>query len=1022
MKKIINLLLCAAMFCSVASLSLTASAADDSLKIKKTATANSDGTYTVTLEAFATGSAIITEKDVPTDIILVLDRSGSMDGKIGSVSFSAHSDKKNTSNYSRRHNGGSSNLWYKLPDDSYASVSVTRTANYSAMSTNTQNNTWTGGSNGNTYWGNRNNLYQKVGDEYKKVSLSRSGSVIDGYTYTYTFYDGTTVVSEKNTTKPNIPDSRLPLYNVLSENSSTVYTYYYTDGSGTLHTIGTSTGANTNFNTTFYSRSVNTSGGNSRISVLRSTVSSFADQVAAKAMGADGNPGSSDDVNHRIAVISFNDTATVLRNLTDMNTSTGATTIKNTVNNMNTGGNTQPARGIESANSILRNNSGTGRNKVIILVTDGYPAPGGTNDIEYSYCDQAIQAANTSKNDLKATVYTVGIFLGANPEDDIYETFVYGDDDKDAQRVAANRYMHFTSSNYKNAQSLNNGGSKTGNGYYLSAGDAIALSSIFERISEQVGGTTSTLGSNAVVTDIIAPSFMLPSGTTAANISIDTYACTGKNASNGELTFSTTSSGKGTASASINGDKVSVTGFDFCGNWCGSTTNGGQETFQGKKLVISFNVVPKSGFLGGNDVPTNTEAHIYENASSTTPVATYDVPTVNVPMKDFTVGAAEKNVYLLADLTAEQLKSGATVTVGKTASSPGIQLDLSKADDTAAPYGLAPWQTKYLNIGVEVKAIKNGTETVITDTSILEQLTDDTTYTVKVTMTPKTNGANSSGTAQQAKPGTSPAANINVFKPELTFKDLDVWYGDVAPENLGSLGFVGPAKWMHQKTGSDTSAVVTTYAGDEGVQMIGTAPTFNIGLTADEGKISDGKINSKQDIPVKATIMVGTGESAKNITGNTVFKHQACNPECGWPDSAAAGNPAFLLHPKTCQLTVTKAGGAADETYVFVVKKGNNPYTEVTIQGNRSVTVFELPVGNYKLEEVIGYGWSWRYGAPGWRWIYDRTQEGGTGSEITLNSQFNAGTITCTNSKTNNQWLNGYSAVAENVQTVSSGN
>ena len=100
--------------------------------INKTAEANDDGTYTITLEAYATGSKIISEtkKDIPTDIVLVLDQSGSMDDPIGEVSFAAYTKGNrynyttNSHHYSVRHNGGSANLYYPIGDGAYASVSV----------------------------------------------------------------------------------------------------------------------------------------------------------------------------------------------------------------------------------------------------------------------------------------------------------------------------------------------------------------------------------------------------------------------------------------------------------------------------------------------------------------------------------------------------------------------------------------------------------------------------------------------------------------------------------------------------------------------------------------------------------------------------------------------------------------------------------------------------------------------------------------------------------------------------------
>ena len=53
---------------------------DSGMVINKTATDNGDGSYTIELEAYATGSKIITSvsKAVPTDVVLVLDQSGSM--------------------------------------------------------------------------------------------------------------------------------------------------------------------------------------------------------------------------------------------------------------------------------------------------------------------------------------------------------------------------------------------------------------------------------------------------------------------------------------------------------------------------------------------------------------------------------------------------------------------------------------------------------------------------------------------------------------------------------------------------------------------------------------------------------------------------------------------------------------------------------------------------------------------------------------------------------------------------------
>lgn len=65
---------------SAASRVATPKAGDESgLEMNKTATLEDDGTYTINLEAYATGEVIQTVKTTPTDIVLLLDVSGSMD-------------------------------------------------------------------------------------------------------------------------------------------------------------------------------------------------------------------------------------------------------------------------------------------------------------------------------------------------------------------------------------------------------------------------------------------------------------------------------------------------------------------------------------------------------------------------------------------------------------------------------------------------------------------------------------------------------------------------------------------------------------------------------------------------------------------------------------------------------------------------------------------------------------------------------------------------------------------------------
>lgn len=985
--KILSLLLCLSLFCALIVPGTRAYAdnePDSGMKISKTATANADGSYTITLEAFATGSKVITEQktDIPTDIVLVIDQSGSMNDPIGGYTYTAYRtggyNSRNYHNdeyYPLRHNGGSENLWHKLNNNEYIAVSVEQKMVYTAIS----------GWSNRKYYDNQNSLYCLVSGEYKSVAVRREGHVFSADEYWYTMDGQQILYTTGDSSIPNF-GQYAPLYQSVKK-----YTYSYTLN-GVTTVIEESLGDGSSPDTQFYRRDYSSGAGGTRLNALKNAATTFANAVAAKAAGADGDISTpADNVNHRIAVVGFasgqyyngtnynygNTEVFVGSNqykygsaaqgqygnaFQDMNTSTGVGNVSASIGALSAEGGTLTNLGLEMGNGIFGANpiaEGEKRNRVVIVFSDGVP---GWKGYDSNTANSAITQAGTAKNTYGATVYSIGIFPGADA------TSAGNQNGNETEK--ANWFMQRVSSNTQYPQSPS---------YYLSAADAGTLNSIFQQISDQIetGGTTSTLTSDAVVKDIISPQFTLPAGTTAANITVETYACTGKNA-NDDYTWSNNNSTMG-ATASISGDQVNVTGFNFSENYVGTVTEGDSVTYRGHKLVISFKVQPKAGFLGGNEVYTNTSAGIYENGSAENPLLTFDRPTVNVPIKDVTVTAKDKNVYLKGEVTADQLKDGSEISVGD------VKLDLSKAADTDKPYGLDPWQAEYVDITVAVKD-KDGN--VISDK--LDNLTEDTTYTIKVTVTPKTTGSTgSAGTPATEKSGeNTPAANINVFKPELTFKDSTAYYGETVPANndYSSNYVANSEKW---KNGGK-------YSTDDGVQMIGTKPTLDITYTPDEAKLDNGKY-TKQDLPVKATVNIGTDD----VTSYTTFLHETCTVDgCKWNNEITSGNPAFLIHIKTCTLRITKQGGADDESYVFDVYKDGVKYSEVTVWGNSTETLVELPIGTYTISENAG--WSWRYSA-------------NNGGSAALTAQNPTGSITCVNTKNNNQWLNGFSEVVRNI-------
>ena len=175
-----------------------------------------------------------------------------------------------------------------------------------------------------------------------------------------------------------------------------------------------------------------------------------------------------------------------------------------------------------------------------------------------------------------------------------------------------------------------------------------------------------------------------------------------------------------------------------------------------------------------------------------------------------------------------------------------------------------------------------------------------------------------------------------------------------------------------------------------------TPPNLVPTYAPDKDTIVNGKINTKKDIGVDVKVKI----DERDITDHTTFLHENCDPACGWKDPTRSEDPEFLIHIKTCTLTITKINGADDETYVFDVFKDGDKYSEVTIRGNSSQTLIELPVGNYTIAE--NSGWSWRY-TPNY---------GGNG---VLDAGHSEGELTCTNKKGPDEWLNGYSDVTRNI-------
>ena len=949
--------------------------------INKTAEANDDGTYTITLEAYATGSKIISEtkKDIPTDIVLVLDQSGSMDSAMSSQeAYSAYVDRSNSYLRQRLFNGGNENLYYPI-DGGFVEILVDRKTvdGYEPFNTNTSNG---------TYYQNRTNLYIKDSDgNYHQVTVQRSGVWLSGYSYTYSANGQQIAQSSGQNSVPSFGDYG-PIY---SAGQVYEYTYYYQLAGQDRVVIEISLGEDAIPDETYYQYgTVSTS----RLEALKTAVTTFTNSVAEKAAGSDGVLGTADDVNHRIAVVGFaygsegyesdpayTNTEVFIGSgqygygssaqsvygsaLQSMNTSAGQSNVAASIGALDANGATYTDLGVEMANGILDENpvpEGQERNRVIVVFTDGAP---GWSGYESDVANDAIAQAQIAK-DAGTTVYSVGIFSGADAST--------AGNSNGSETEKANWFMQNLSSNNGTVQNPS---------YYLSAADADTLNNIFQQISDQIesGGSSTTLSSETVIRDIIAPAFTLPAGASASDIVLETWHCTGKDGDdytwlkNADVMGATVTIGSTDSTEAITTDnQVNVTGFDFAENYVGTVTENGSTTYRGDKLVIKITVKPREGFFGGNGVDTNTSAGVYENEDATDPVLTFPKPDVNVPLAEPTVNVPDANVYLGAyysqTVPEDAVKMGATVTIA------GYKIDFSKANDPDHPYGLEPWQVEYVNISIAATTEGNN--------GSFENIQEDITYTVTVTVSPKTPGPSGDQSATDTGEGT-----IHVFKPQLTYQDSQVWYGGDVPTDF--TGNLTEETWVN----SDG----TKKHDDADVQMLNEKPTLTLSYTPEAGKITtDGKVNTKQDIGVNASVKIGEND----VLAHTTFKHTFCGENCSWNIENPNGSPAFLLHVNTCQLTISKTGGAPDEPYVFTVYRDGREYSEITIVGNNRETIYELPVGTYTIKEDTR--WSWRYAA-------------GDNGSAALTAYAPNGSIACSNSKTENYWLNGFSDVVKNI-------
>ena len=515
----------------------------------KTATLQDDGTYTIQLEAFSTGESTTVMTQTPTDIVLVLDVSGSMEENFTYVSGQEWTSVTDTV--------------ASTPDDAY---------------------------------------HHCPDGSYSPITWTETGSILGFGRYRYVC---------DNCRASRKWDSPTLVNRIPGEGDDDSWNLWrYTDIERTEE----------------------------KMVALKEAVNSFLSGVADR----NENIGETDQ-QHRVSIVKFasETTRNTIGNDRDRNgynytqTIAGMTTVTDdslssltgAVDALTPGGATAADKGLDMAQSILNSNStDSSRNKVVVFFTDGEPTYG--SSFSSAVANDAVATAKDLK-DSGATIYTIGLFSGADPSD---------------TSDRSNAYMNGVSSNYPAATSYTNLGSGSNNGYYKTVSATGSLVDIFEEIEDSISTTTVTLTDEAELRDILNTGFVL---TDASEVTVQTDNYSGRDRA-GNRVFAGNPQNYNAAAINRENNTIKVSGFDFSKEYLidGDTPDDSDFTAakQGRKLIITITNVEATDDAVTNDlISTNNAASgIYENSDASTPFAVFEQPQTQLSSKAYVVDYAKE--------------------------------------------------------------------------------------------------------------------------------------------------------------------------------------------------------------------------------------------------------------------------------------------------------------------------------------------------------------------------------------------
>src|SRR5699024_811626 len=236
--------------------------------------------------------------------------------------------------------------------------------------------------------------------------------------------------------------------------------------------------------------------------------------------------------------------------------------------------------------------------------------------------------------------------------------------------------------------------------------------------------------------------------------------------------------------------------------------------------------------------------------------------------------------------------AGSKITVKSLTGQSDIQIKPNEEN-----YGLEAWQNEYVDINIiyrdkEGKKLEN-----------YDNLVEDQEYSLEVTITPKetTNLASELNKAEQRD--IEKTGNIYVFKPELSFVNLEEYYGEKLPNYKEK----NPETiiWKH-----DNEKIDETMENEPNITLDYDLPDNMITEITDENS-SINIINTKENITVNASV-VKVGENEENYIDHVKF----INSDGG----ISKDDPQFFIKVKTLELQISKIGDTTNEPHVLKVQ------------------------------------------------------------------------------------------------------